>query len=126
MASLPECEQALKSLAERLADVPAHVRGKYVVSRRLACRVPDLDVVFLAQLGDDGLVLAESLGTLAPLRLNRRAFEQAREDSQHGRRQQVEQTGERALVAERDAAHQQPGVVRCFDDRERRSFRGSV
>ncbi|MCW2616637.1 MAG: hypothetical protein JWN08_3631 [Frankiales bacterium] len=55
MASLPECEQALESLAERLADVPAHVRGKYVVSRTLACRVPDLDVVFLARLGDDGL-----------------------------------------------------------------------
>lgn len=55
MASLPECEQALQSLVARLADVPAHVRGRYVVSRTLACRVPDLDVVFLANLGDDGI-----------------------------------------------------------------------
>lgn len=55
MATLPECEQALTGLAERLAAVPADVRGKYVVSRSVACRVPDLDVVFLASLGDEGL-----------------------------------------------------------------------
>lgn len=55
MASLRECEQALTSLADRLADVPPHVRGRYVVQRTLACRVPDLDVVFLAKLGDEGL-----------------------------------------------------------------------
>src|SRR5687768_8179818 len=55
VASLPECEQALTGLAERLAAVPADVRGKYVVSRTVSCRVLDLDVVFLATLGDDGL-----------------------------------------------------------------------
>mgnify|MGYP000031662464 CR=1 FL=1 len=36
MASLPECEQALHDLAARLAEVPANVRGKYVVDRTLA------------------------------------------------------------------------------------------
>ena len=55
MATLPECDNALRSLAQRLADVPPEVRGKYVVSRTLACRVPDLDVVFLARLNDGGL-----------------------------------------------------------------------
>ena len=55
MATLPECEDALRSLAQRLADVPADVRRKYVVSRTLACRVPDLDVVFLARLDDGGI-----------------------------------------------------------------------
>lgn len=55
MATLPECDAALRSLAQRLADVPAEVRGKYVVSRSLACRVPDLGVVFLARLDEGGL-----------------------------------------------------------------------
>ena len=55
MASLPECEQALHELAARLAEVPADVRGRYVVDRTLACRVPDLDSVFLARLGESGL-----------------------------------------------------------------------
>lgn len=55
MASVEECERALQALADRLADVPPHVRGKYVVSRTLACRVTDLEVVFLASLGDEGI-----------------------------------------------------------------------
>lgn len=55
MASLPECEHALRGLADKLSAVPADVRGKHIVARSLACRVPDLDVVFLAHLGDDGL-----------------------------------------------------------------------
>ena len=55
MASLDDCELALQDLVQRLSDVPADVRGKYVVSRTLACRVTDLDVVFLARLGDAGL-----------------------------------------------------------------------
>lgn len=55
MASLPECLQALRSLAERLDEVPLDVRGRFVVNRTLACRVPDLDAVFLATLDQDGL-----------------------------------------------------------------------
>lgn len=55
MASVQECEQAVRSLAERLAAVDPDVRGKYVVNRTLACRVPDLDVVFLARLDDTGI-----------------------------------------------------------------------
>lgn len=55
MASVAECEQALRSLVDRLAAVDPEVRSKHVVHRSVSCRVPDLDVVFLAQLGDDGL-----------------------------------------------------------------------
>lgn len=55
MASVQECERALRSLADRLAAVDPEVRARYVVTRTLACRVPDLDVVFRATLDDDGL-----------------------------------------------------------------------
>lgn len=55
MASVQECEYALQSLAERLASVDPDVRAKYVVTRTLACRVLDLDVVFFATLNDEGL-----------------------------------------------------------------------
>ena len=55
MASVQECEQALLSLAERLAAVDPDVRARYVVNRTLACRVPDLGVVFLATLNDTGI-----------------------------------------------------------------------
>lgn len=55
MASLQECEQALLSLKERLAAVDPEIRSRYVVTRTLACRVPDLDVVFLATLNDEGI-----------------------------------------------------------------------
>ena len=55
MASVQECEQALQSLAARLAAVDREVRARYVVSRTLSCRVPDLEVVFLARLTDDGI-----------------------------------------------------------------------
>ncbi|MCW2680012.1 MAG: hypothetical protein JWM62_1413 [Frankiales bacterium] len=55
MASVQECESALLSLAEKLAAVDPDVRAKYVVNRTLACRIPDLDVVFLATLNDEGI-----------------------------------------------------------------------
>ncbi len=55
MASVQECERALLSLADKLAAVDPEVRAQYVVTRTLACRVPDLDVVFLATLNDSGI-----------------------------------------------------------------------
>ena len=55
MATVEECERALLQLAERLAAVDPEVRGRYVVTRTLACRVPDLDVVFLGTIGDAGI-----------------------------------------------------------------------
>lgn len=56
MASVQQCDRALRSLAERLAAVDPELRARHVVTRTLACRVPDLDVVFLATLNEDGLV----------------------------------------------------------------------
>ena len=55
MATVQECERALRELAERLAAVDPELRARHVVSRTLACRVPDLEVVFLARLTDDGI-----------------------------------------------------------------------
>lgn len=55
MATLEQCRLALESVVARVADVHPEVRGRYVVTRTLACRVPDLSVVFLATLDDDGL-----------------------------------------------------------------------
>ena len=55
MASVEQCENALTALVERLAAVDPELRARYVVTRTLACRVPDLDVTFLATLNDDGI-----------------------------------------------------------------------
>lgn len=55
MATLQECEQALSGLSQRFADVDPEVRRKYAVARTVACRVPDLDVVFLARVDEDGV-----------------------------------------------------------------------
>ena len=55
MATLQECERALVSLRDRLAAVDPEIRARYVVTRTLACKVPDLDVVFLATLNDEGI-----------------------------------------------------------------------
>jgi predicted lipid carrier protein YhbT len=55
VASVHECEQALRSLADRLAAVDAQTRAKHVVERTVSCRVPDLGVVFKGRLDDDGL-----------------------------------------------------------------------
>ena len=55
MASVQECERALLSLAERLAAVDPQLRSKHAVTRSVSCRVPDLGVVFRAQLDERGI-----------------------------------------------------------------------
>ena len=55
MASVEDCDQALRGLADRLAAVDADTRRRYVIARTLACRLPDLGVVFLGRLDEDGL-----------------------------------------------------------------------
>ena len=54
MATLEAVEQAVHDLLERLAEVDPDVRRKYAVERTVACRVRDLDIVFLAAFDDDG------------------------------------------------------------------------
>ena len=55
MASVEDCDRALRSLADRLAAVDADTRNRYVIARTVACRVPDLGVAFLGRLDEEGL-----------------------------------------------------------------------
>ena len=55
VATVEECERALRSLADRLAAVEPETRARYAVERTVSCRVPDLDVVFRGRLDGEGL-----------------------------------------------------------------------
>ena len=48
VASQQECERAVHSLVQRIADLDPELRRKHGVTRTVSCRVPDLDLVFLA------------------------------------------------------------------------------
>lgn len=63
MATLEAVEQAIHGLLDRLAEVDSDVRRKYAVERTVACRVRDLDVVFLADFDDDGAIRSISTAT---------------------------------------------------------------
>ena len=54
MATLKAVEQAVQALLERLAEVDPEVRRKYAVERTVACRVRDLDIVFLGSFDEEG------------------------------------------------------------------------
>lgn len=53
MASQEECERGLRDLIARVGTVDPEVRKKYALTRTIALRIPDLDVVFLATLAGD-------------------------------------------------------------------------
>jgi predicted lipid carrier protein YhbT len=55
VATLQECERALRSLADKLAAVDPDQRAKYVVERTVSCSVTDLGVVFVGRLDGEGL-----------------------------------------------------------------------
>jgi len=55
VASLPAVEQAVGGLVDRLAEVDPQVRARFLIARTVSCRVPDLDVMFVGNLDDDGL-----------------------------------------------------------------------
>ncbi len=55
MATLPEVDRALRGLVDRLAEVDPELRRKHVLDRTVSCRVHDLDVVYTARIGDDGI-----------------------------------------------------------------------
>jgi hypothetical protein len=55
MASVEECEAALRDLATMLRSVDEETRQQYAVERTLSCWVTDLKEVFTASLGPDGL-----------------------------------------------------------------------
>jgi hypothetical protein len=55
VATVEECDRALRSLAERLAAVDPQTRNRHLIARTVACRLPDLGVVFLGRLDEEGL-----------------------------------------------------------------------
>jgi hypothetical protein len=55
MASVKDCERALRRLAATLAEVDPELRARHVPARRIACRIKDLDVVYAARLDEDGV-----------------------------------------------------------------------
>lgn len=55
MASVEECEQAFRLLADRLAGADPEARKQSTLDRSLSCSLPDIGVVFGAQLQDGHL-----------------------------------------------------------------------
>jgi hypothetical protein len=55
MASVDDCEVALRDLAAMLHTVDDELRQQHAVDRTLSCWVSDLKLVFTARLGADGL-----------------------------------------------------------------------
>ncbi|MHB8341143.1 MAG: alkyl sulfatase C-terminal domain-containing protein [Mycobacteriales bacterium] len=56
MATVEECEKALRDLATRLADVDPDVRRRHSVDRSVSATITDLDAVFSGRLQDGALV----------------------------------------------------------------------
>jgi alkyl sulfatase BDS1-like metallo-beta-lactamase superfamily hydrolase len=52
MATVAECEQALHSLAQRLAEADPETRKRNALDRTLTCSMPDLGVIFGGRLHD--------------------------------------------------------------------------
>lgn len=63
MASVEECEAALRDLAAMLASVDADKRQQHTVERTLSCWVSDLKECFTARLGPEGLTDISRGGT---------------------------------------------------------------
>jgi SCP-2 sterol transfer family len=55
MATVEECEKALRELAAKLAAVDEHKRRQVVLDRSVSCTLRDLGVIFAGQLRDGGL-----------------------------------------------------------------------
>ena len=65
MASVEECEVALRELATMLASVDPEQRRQHAVDRTLSCWVSDLKECFTARLGAEGLTEITRGGTHA-------------------------------------------------------------
>jgi putative sterol carrier protein len=55
MATVEECEQALRDLAAKLAAIDKQKRSQVVLDRSLSCTLRDLGVIFAGQLRDGEL-----------------------------------------------------------------------
>lgn len=56
MASQQECDDAFHLLATMLAQLDPDLRAKYILPRRVSCKITDLGLVWSGRLCDDGLV----------------------------------------------------------------------
>lgn len=64
MASVEECRSAVDGLIAALAAVEPELRARHVPRRTVACRLPDLDIAFVARLDEDGVHdIVEANGT---------------------------------------------------------------
>ncbi len=54
MATAEECRKALESLTGRLSEMDPEDRAAHLVDRVLSCRVSDLGITFLTELGPHG------------------------------------------------------------------------
>jgi predicted lipid carrier protein YhbT len=67
MATAEECRKALENLLGRLSEMSPEDRAAHLVDRAISCRVSDLGVTFLTQLGPDGAgPVAEAVGGEPP------------------------------------------------------------
>jgi hypothetical protein len=66
MATAEECRAALESLTGRISDMDAKDRAAHLVDRTLSCRVPDLGLTFVTQLGPDGAQPIRQAGNGTP------------------------------------------------------------
>jgi hypothetical protein len=64
MASVADCEDAMRRLAATLGDVDADLRARHVPERRLGCRIKDLDLVYVARIDEAGV---HDLAAAAPV-----------------------------------------------------------
>ncbi len=56
MATLQECEQALRDLGSRLAALDVGLRDRHAVDRTLSCRIQDLQADFSGRV-EDGVLM---------------------------------------------------------------------
>jgi hypothetical protein len=56
LATLAEVDEAVQGLLDRLSDVDPELRRRYAVERTVACRVRDLQIVYLGRFDDDGVL----------------------------------------------------------------------
>jgi hypothetical protein len=56
VASEQECDDAFHLLANLLSQLDPDLRGKYILTRTVSCKVTDLGLIWSGRLCDDGLV----------------------------------------------------------------------
>ena len=66
MASVEDCERALRSLADRFAAVDPQTRSRHTVDRTVSWHVTDLDVVFSVRVSDGELGALQRVEAAAP------------------------------------------------------------